>query len=525
MKIRHVTQPRKVLTPHEMGEVDRATIEAGIPGIVLMENAAGRVVEYIARRFSPVSEQRIVVVCGKGNNGGDGLAIARQLHIRFNPRHLWIVLISDPEELSGDAAANLQMLRASGAQEYREFGPEMRPATLVVDAILGTGLSGPAKGAALDAILEINSAFPFAKVVAVDIPSGLSGESGTPPGEYVRADATVTFTAPKVCHVMPPACGLMGELEIAPIGSPPLMYESDERIKLALVTPESIAPCFAPRPGDSNKGKFGHVLVVAGSRAKPGAAAMAGLAALRSGAGLVTIACPESALASIASHAAELMTEPLPETASGEIARSALDRILELGAKRTLIAIGPGIGTADETREVVQRLFAEAAEPMVIDADALNCLAETAWTGDRELRVLTPHPGEMSRLTGCTIPEIQADRISSARSLAESRKVMVVLKGERTLIGFPDGRVWVNPTGSPAMAKGGTGDILTGMVSGLLGQFPDDPDRAIAAAVYLHSLAGEIAARHLAEQTVIATDLLRYLPEGIRGITNIPHPL
>jgi ADP-dependent NAD(P)H-hydrate dehydratase / NAD(P)H-hydrate epimerase len=417
------------------------------------------------------------------------------------------------------------MLRACGVQEYREFGPEMRAATLVVDAILGTGLNGPAKGAALDAIIEINAAFPFAKVVAVDIPSGLSGESGTPPGEYVRADATVTFTAPKVCHVMSPACDLMGELEIAPIGSPPSMYENDERIKLALVTPESIAPCFAPRPGDSNKGKFGHVLVVAGSRAKPGAAAMAGLAALHAGAGLVTVACPESALASIASHAAELMTEPLPETASGEIARSAFDRIAELAAKRTLIAIGPGIGTADETREVVQRLFAEAAVPMVIDADALNCLAGSGWTGDRALRVLTPHPGEMSRLTGCSIPEIQGDRISSARSLAEGRKVVVVLKGERTLIGFPDGRVWVNPTGSPAMAKGGTGDILTGMVSGLLGQFPGDPDRAIAAAVYLHSLAGEIAARHLAEQTVIATDLLRYLPEGIRGITNIPHPL
>ncbi len=309
--------PRKVLTPREMGAVDRATIEAGIPGIVLMENAAGRVLEYIAGHFSPVSEQRIVVVCGKGNNGGDGLAIARQLHIRFNPRHLWVVLISDPQELSGDAAANLRMLRVCGVQEYREFGPEMRSATLVVDAILGTGLNGPAKGAALDAIIEINSAFPFAKVVAVDIPSGLSGESGTPPGAYVRADATVTFTAPKVCHAMPPACDLMGDLEIAPIGSSASMYENDDRIQLALVTPESIAPCFAPRPRDSNKGKFGHVLVVAGSRAKPGAAAMAGLAALHAGAGLVTIACPESALASIGSHAAELMTEPLPENRVG----------------------------------------------------------------------------------------------------------------------------------------------------------------------------------------------------------------
>jgi NAD(P)H-hydrate epimerase len=508
-----------------MGEVDRATIEAGIPGIVLMENAAARVVEYIVGHFSPVSEQRIVVVCGKGNNGGDGLAIARQLHVRFNPRRLWVVLTAEPDELTGDAAANLRMLRACGVQEYKDFGPEMRPATLIIDAILGTGLSGPAKGLALDAILEINTTFPFAKVIAVDIPSGLSGESGTPPGEYARADATVTFTAPKVCHAMPPACDLMGKLEIASIGSPPSMYENDERIQLALVTPESIAPCFAPRPRDSNKGKFGHVLIVAGSRAKPGAAAMAGLAALRAGAGLVTVACPESAMASIASHTAELMTEPLPETASGEIARAAFDRLLELGAKRTLIAIGPGIGTDDETRDVVLRLFAEASVPMVVDADALNCLAGVAWQGGSALRVLTPHPGEMSRLTGSTIPEVQEDRISAARSFAMNRNVVVVLKGERTLIGFPDGRVWINPTGSPAMAKGGTGDILTGMVSALIGQFPDDSDRAIAAAVYLHSLAGEIAARHQTEQTVVATDLLRYLPEGIRGITNIPHAL
>jgi hydroxyethylthiazole kinase-like uncharacterized protein yjeF len=508
-----------------MGEVDRATIGAGIPGIILMENAAQRVVEYIAGHFSPVSEQRIVVVCGKGNNGGDGLAIARQLHVRFNPRRLWVVLIPEPDALSGDAAANLGMLRACGVQEYKDFGPEMRPATLIVDAILGTGLSGAAKGPALDAILEINTSFPLAKVIAVDIPSGLSGESGTPPGEYVRADATVTFTAPKVCHAMPPACDFMGDLEIAPIGSPPSMYENDERIQLGLVTPESIAPCFAPRPRDSNKGKFGHVLVVAGSRAKPGAAAMAGLAALRAGAGLVTVACPESALASIASHSAELMTEPLPETASGEIARAAVDRISELAAKRTLLAIGPGIGTNLETRDVVLQLFDDVPVPMVIDADALNCLADASWEGTRALRVLTPHPGEMSRLTSRTIPEIQADRISSARSFATSRKVIVVLKGERSLIGFPDGRVWINPTGSPSMAKGGTGDILTGMVSGLIGQFPDDSDRAIAAAVYLHSLAGEIAARHQTEQTVIATDLLSYLPEGIRGITNIPHAL
>jgi NAD(P)H-hydrate epimerase len=318
----------------------------------------------------------------------------------------------------------------------------------------------------------------------------------------------------------------MGDLVIAPIGSPASLYENNERIQLALITPESIAPLFGLRPRDSNKGKFGHVLIVAGSRSKPGAAAMAGLSALRAGAGLVTVACPESAVSAVSAHTAELMTEPLAETESGEIARAAFDRIMELAGKRTLVAIGPGIGTGDETRSTVVRLFHEIREPMVIDADALNCLAAGDWSGESEmLRVLTPHPGEMSRLTGRAIPDIQADRIAVARSFAATRNVIVVLKGERTLIGFPDGRVWINPTGSPAMATGGTGDILTGMVSGLMGQFPTDPNRAIAAAVYLHGLAGEIAARHLTEQTVIATDLLQYLAEAIGAITNIPHAL
>jgi NAD(P)H-hydrate epimerase len=508
-----------------MGEVDRATIEAGIPGLILMENAARSVVDYIAEHFSPISEQRIAVVCGKGNNGGDGLAIARQLHIRFQPWALLVVLTCDPAELRGDAARNLAMLRASGLDTTRDFGPEMQLATLVIDAVLGTGLSGPAEGPALEAIREINR-LSHAKVVAVDIPSGLSGDSGAPPGEYVRADATVTFTAPKICHAMPPACNLMGDLRIASIGSPRSLFEDDPRIRLALVTPESVAPLFAPRAQDANKGQFGHLLVVAGSRGKSGAAAMSGLAGLRAGAGLVTVACPESALASVAAHIPELMTEPLPETPSGAIGRAAFDRIAELAQKCTLTAIGPGIGTGDETRDVVIRLFAENDKPMVIDADALNCLAGSGtWTGGKRLRILTPHPGEMSRLAGRGIPEIQADRIAAARSFATERKVIVVLKGERTLIGFPDGRVWINPTGSPSMATGGTGDILTGMIGGLLGQFPGSVGLAIAGAVYLHGCAGEIAARHLTEQCVVATDLLRYLPEGIRGIANVPHPL
>jgi NAD(P)H-hydrate epimerase len=318
---------------------------------------------------------------------------------------------------------------------------------------------------------------------------------------------------------------MMGHLRIAPIGSPAALYEDDAGIQLALITPASIASLFAPRARDSNKGRYGHVLIVAGSRGKSGAAAMAGLAALRAGAGLVTVACPASALEGVASHSPEIMTEPLPETSAGVLSIGAFDRIAELAHQRTLLAIGPGIGAEDETRQLVMRLFADIAKPMVVDADALNCLAGQNWKAGNVLRVLTPHPGEMSRLAGHTIAEIQADRMAAARSFAIERNVTLVLKGEATLLGFPDGRVWVNPTGSPAMATGGTGDILTGMIGGLLGQFPDDPGRAVAGAVYLHGLAGEIAARHLTEQSVIATDLLTYLAEGILGIANVPHEL
>jgi NAD(P)H-hydrate epimerase len=504
-------QPGKVLTPAQMGAVDRATVEAGIPGIVLMENAAHRCVEFLAARFGPLTDQRIVVVCGKGNNGGDGLAIARQLYTRFHPRELRVVLIAEPAELRGDAALNYRMLHAAGLQEYRDFGPEMRTATLVIDAVLGTGLSGPAKGEALNAIREINDSFPLAKVFAVDIPSGLAGDTGAIPGEYVRADATVTFTAPKVCHAVPPASHLMGELVVAPIGSRPSMYEGDVSIQLGLIAPASISHLFAPRLRDANKGRYGHVLVVAGARGKTGAAVMAGLAALRAGAGLVTVACPESALDAVAAHAPEVMTEPLPE-------QGALDRVMQLAETRTLVAVGPGMGTADPTRELVRRLFADLKKPLVVDADGLNCLAGSDWRGGGRPRVLTPHPGEMSRLTGMSIAEVQSDRLGAVRALATSRQATVVLKGDGTAIGFPDGRVWINPTGSPAMATGGTGDILTGMIAGLLGQFEADADRAVAGAVYLHGLAGEIAARHLREQPVIATDLLRYLGEGIGEI-------
>jgi hydroxyethylthiazole kinase-like uncharacterized protein yjeF len=392
----------------------------------------------------------------------------------------------------------------------------------VVDALLGTGLKGRAAGRMAELIHEINTGFPRAKVVALDIPSGLGSDTGEIDGETVKADYTVTFTAPKAGQVLPPGCDRVGELRVCPIGSPPELYEADDSIYLALVGAAQLQGMFAARPPGAHKGDFGHVMVVGGSRGKAGAAAMAGLAALRSGAGLVTVASAESAVPIIASHVAELMTEPLPETEAGSISLRAFDyeRLPPLVKDKSVLAIGPGLGTHPETVAVVRKLVEEAVQPVVLDADGLNAVAGTRL-GGRKL-ILTPHPGEMGRLVGKSSAEVQADRAGMARGFAMKHGVTVVLKGQRTLIAFPDGRVWINPTGTPAMASGGAGDILTGLIAGLLAQFPERQDDAIAAAVYLHGLAGELAAEELGEKAVIATDLLQFLPEAMDECAGVP---
>ncbi len=503
----------KILTAAEMREVDRRTIEAGIPGIVLMENAGHRVVEFLAERFAPLAGHRIVVLCGKGNNGGDGLVIARQLHTRFAPAALHVVLLAEPSELKGDAAVNLACLLAAGGKVERAIPAEARTATLVLDALLGTGVSGAATGRMLQGIREINTGFPLAKVVAVDIPSGMPTDSGEPAGEFARADCTVTFTAPKVAQAMPPNCDHIGDLIVGAIGSPSELYAD---VWLSLLEPTMFADLLAPRERAGHKGTYGHVLAVAGSRGKTGAAAMTGLAALRAGAGLVTVASPESAIAEIASHAPELMTEPLPETESGSIALNADLEALARG--KTVVALGPGLGRAPQIAAMVRGLAETFEGPIVLDADAL---AGHVNGNPSRVRILTPHPGEMARLTGKTTAEIQADRIGAARAYAKEHAVTLVLKGQRTLIAFPDGRVWINPTGTPAMGTGGSGDILTGMIAGLLAQFPERPDQAVAAAVYLHGLAGELGAQTLGEKCLIATDLLQYLPDAIEELCRV----
>jgi NAD(P)H-hydrate epimerase len=440
------------------------------------------------------------VFCGKGNNGGDGLVVARQLFTRFRPAAIHVVVVAQ-DDMTGDAAENLRMLGACGCPIETEIRPEMRSATILVDGLLGTGLTGPARGRALKLIQEMNVGFPLAEVLAIDIPSGIESDSADTAGEFVHADCTVTFTAPKVAHALPPNCDQMGELRVAPIGSPPELLD---RAQLTLVEPSMFAHLLAPRPPDGHKGLYGHVLVVAGSPGKTGAAAMTGIAVLRTGAGLCTVASSAEAIPVIASFAPELMTQ-----AFGDLSDLPLER-------KNVIAVGPGLGTQPKTVELVRQLFADAKLPMVFDADGLNALAGSEFRGPGPLRVLTPHPGEMERLAGA-----KGNRLETARRFATERNVTVVLKGHRTIIAFPDGRAWVNPTGSPALATGGTGDVLTGMIAGMLGQHPREPELAIAAAVYLHGRAGQLGAEEIGERAFLATDIFTYLPEAMRECANV----
>ena len=505
----------KVLTAAQMRDVDRRTVELGIPGTVMMENAGHRVVEFLESEFTPLAEQRIVVLCGKGNNGGDGMVVARQLHTRVRPAALHVVLLAAPEELKGDAAANFRMLEACGCPVAREIPAAARNATVLIDALLGTGISGPATSRMLEGIREINNGFPLARVVAVDIPSGLPSDSGQPVGEFARADATVTFTAPKIGQVLPPNCDHVGRLIVRPIGSPESLWENNNDIFLSVIEPSMFRHLLAPRPRSGHKGTFGHVLVIGGSRGKTGAPAMSGLGALRAGAGLVTVASAQSAIPVIAAHAAELMTAPLDETAGGGI--SHLARIHPLAEGKTVIAMGPGLGREPDIEALVSAATADLSQPMVIDADALI----SGIRGNGKLRVMTPHPGEMARLTGKTTADVQNDRVGVARAFAMQNEVVLLLKGQRSVLAFPDGAVWINPTGTPALGTGGTGDVLTGLISGFLAQFPNDPRPAIAAAVYLGGLAGEIGAREIGEKPFIATDILRYLPQAMEACAHL----
>jgi len=521
----------KILTAQQMQRIDRLTTERyGVPSLTLMENAGRSVVEFLAERFAPLAGQRVAILCGRGNNGGDGLVVARLL--REQGLRPTVLLFAAPGKVSGDAAVNLRRLADSGMPAVIE-GPEawqtikasLQGTTLVVDALLGTGLTKPLGGLLLEVIREVNEGLASAQVVAVDLPSGISADSGEQIGEHVRADFSVTFTAPKIAHVFPPACEHVGEWVVRQIGTPPEALENDPDLFLNLACREDFAWLARPRKPDSHKGSYGHVLILAGSVGKTGAAALAAKAALRAGTGLVTVATAESAIPTLASLGMEYMTVPLPQTDAGTISLRALDygRLDKLLEGKTVLAIGPGIGTVPETAELVRTLVNGRRLPVVLDADGLNAfdgrMDQFQSGGDLPDATLTPHPGELSRLVGVSTAEIQARRVETARDFARKHQVNLVLKGFRTLTAAPDGRVWVNPTGNPGMATGGTGDVLTGITAGLVAQYRNRPSSGVAAAaVFLHGLAGDLAAKETGQASLIAGDLIEALPKAYRAV-------
>ncbi len=508
----------KIVSTVEMREIDRATSQRfGVPSLTLMENAGTAVADFVVSKYP--SAGRIGVICGKGNNGGDGFVAARKL--KAAGREVRVVLLAEPSELRGDAAEMFSKLPIapiivpSSEELKREQARDVFESEVLLDAILGTGFKPPVSGLYAEAIRLLNAS--SAPVVAVDIPSGADADvMGEQTGTVARADAVVTFTAPRPAHIFGRLTD--GPTLISPIGSPDEAIVSS--LQLNLITAREIAPLIGPRPLAANKGNFGHVLVIGGSFGKAGAAAMAGMAALRSGAGLSTVATPKSVLATVAGFHPEVMTEPLDETDAGSISTRSNERMDALIKGKAVVAVGPGISRIPETSEFVRRLVVNCKTPIVLDADGLNAFEgrATELNGQGRSLVITPHPGEMARLLGDTIAAVQRDRINVARTFAREHALIVVLKGHRTLFAQPDGTVWVNTTGNPGMATGGTGDILTGMVAGFVAQNPQHIAEAVIAAVHLHGLAGDVARESMGEHSLIATDLIKALPEAFRRV-------
>ena len=523
----------KILTAAEMKEVDRLSIErAGIPSVQLMENAGRSVAEFIQQRCGDITRRRILVLCGKGNNGGDGFVAARYLkQMGAEPE---VVLCASAEELRGDAAENLNRwqalpgaLRITASEAEREqAAPDFACVGLIVDALLGTGMRGSANGLLARAIHAVNARrTPRSLVFSVDIPSGLIADTGEHPGETIMADYTITFTAPKIGMLLRDAPNCTGNLVVRDIGSPVELIEETGKGDLRWLEAREFEAFAAPRKAAGNKGDYGHALIVAGSVGKTGAAVLASWAALRVGAGLATVATPEPALPVIAVHTPEVMIEPLSATAAGTVSMRSMENgyFESLLQRKRALAIGPGLTTQKETQEFVRAAVKMRDGPrIVLDADGLNAFAGRAGELKQSRPIaITPHPGEMARLVGGSVPEVQANRISIAKKTAAAWNVIVVLKGQQTVIAAPDGRIAINPTGNPGMATGGTGDVLTGMLAGLTAEFSAvDWFHTICFGVYLHGLAGDVAFAEHAEAPLMASDLIRAIPRAFAQFRN-----
>jgi len=511
----------RVVSAAEMRELDRLAIEDyGISGIVLMENAGLKVVEVVRQMLGDVRGKVISVFAGKGNNGGDGFVVARHL---FNMGgRVRVFLLAKTGEIAGDAGVNLRIWEKMGQPVYtvdqddrldrlRSF---LAGSDLIIDAIFGTGFKGLAGQPAAGVIQAINDSGK--PVLAVDIPSGLEADSGLAGGPCVRATQTVTFGLPKLGLVQEPGAGYVGKLYVADISIPSFLLKA-EHLKRHLLTREVVSNWLAPRPADFHKGDCGRVLVVAGSPGMTGAACLAAGGAARAGAGLVTLAVPAGLQKLVAGKLTEVMTAALPATSGQTISRNALDDLLALAERADVVALGPGITTHPETAALVRELLPALRTSCVLDADGLNCLVDHTDIFQHTLvpLVLTPHPGEMGRLTGKTAAGVQKQRLSSTEQAAKAWGAVVLLKGAATIVAAPGGTVYINSTGNPGMATGGSGDVLTGVIAGLLGQGLGALEAA-AAGAYLHGLAGDYAARQKGYRGLLAGDILACLPEALK---------
>lgn len=508
----------RVVTTAEMRNIEKQAIEKyGIPSIVLMENAGRHVVEVVCRQLGGVVKGKAVsIFVGKGNNGGDGLVAAR--HLLNMGADVRVLMMTEPEMLRGDAQTNLTIWRNLGQKVYPVHQPNginlvkvsLLSTHVIIDAIFGTGFRGPV-GEKIGRIIELinGSGLP---VVSVDIPTGLAADTGQLNGATVQATTTVTFGLPKLGLVMEAGASVAGELQVVDIGLPKPLTK-DSSIKKHLLNASLVKNWLPERKITGHKGDFGRVLVVAGSQGMVGAALLTATAALRSGAGLVTLALPESLYAGVMGQVPEIMMLPLPEQ-SGAISVAATGIIADKLTQMDVLAIGPGLSLQPETVSMVQNLLPQVTVPTVVDADALNALAkgEDAFQQISAPLVLTPHVGEMSRLLDKSVQDVLEERLELVLQTAQSLDCTVLLKGSRTLIAEPDGTLYINPTGNNGLATAGSGDVLTGIIAGLLAQ-GIDLSKAAAAGAYLHGWAGDLASAKLGQRSLVAGDILDYLPQ------------
>ena len=521
----------KALTAAEMREVDRLTTERyGIPSLQLMENAGTQFFEFLRSAYDDVAIGQATILCGKGNNGGDGFVVARHLqNAGLTPA---VYLFAAQSTIRGDAAENLGRLKQSGARiqeitslaQWAAARSEVAKSRVIVDALLGTGLKGKVEGLLASVISDVNTISHDATsllpegVVAVDTPSGLPSDGESAEGPAIRAHATATFTAPKIGQLVSRDAACSGRLHVRAIGSPRELIEELGKQKVHWIEPWEFRELPLVRPADSHKGKFGQVLIIAGSLGKSGAAILASRGALRAGAGLVTAGIPDVILPVVASAQAELMTAPLASTKLGTIAAAngKADRLRAFMQGKTLLAIGPGIGTHRETQRFITSLVRQTDLPVILDADGLNAFAGHARDLAKrksEFLAVTPHPGEMARLSGVSNASVQADRLGIALKAAAAWKAHVILKGFHTILATPDGRAFVNTTGNPGMAKGGSGDVLTGILAGTVSQQGVQHwERALELGVYLHGRAADESVAQRAEAGLLAGEIADTLP-------------